>query len=277
MQITNMSYAGPREIRYLFIDGAYFRKVVQKLGEEFFGTATPPIDYQKVGSGYTKVFYYDCLSPRGTNESNKDYESRVEQQRADFANLSLLDGWHVSLGKTVGTGKQARQKQVDIQIAVDMLMHSHRRNMHRIAFITGDQDFKPLVDAVVREGMFIELWYEPRSASQDLVDAADSRRKLDAFAIHGLLTQAAQKQHCMPIRTSQPKDGFDNELALDVGRGQEGQVELYRDERGYVILHPDKNNDGYFLHLWHDDLAYLTKLYEHSYGHVLWEKKIVLK
>ena len=38
-----------------------------------------------------------------------------------------------------------------------MLSHAHRKNMHKTTLLTGDLDFKPLVDALVQDGMFVTL------------------------------------------------------------------------------------------------------------------------
>lgn len=139
---SGSAYRGPKEIRYLFIDGGYFRKVIERFGQRYFGGSSVPVDYQLVDGkfvayGFTKVFYYDCLAPQKNSESIREYTAGVARQEAHFRKLRSLDGWHVVEGVVKGTGGRARQKEVDIQIAVDMLTHSYRRNMHRVSFIAG--------------------------------------------------------------------------------------------------------------------------------------------
>jgi len=129
---VSSSYLGPTEIRYLFIDGGYLRAVVERFGQEYFNDPRVPIDYEAFTQGFTKVFYYDCLAPRKADESDADYVQRTAPQEAHFRKLRSLHGWHVVEGVVKDTGRRARQKEVDIQIAVDMLTHSFRRNMHRM-------------------------------------------------------------------------------------------------------------------------------------------------
>jgi uncharacterized LabA/DUF88 family protein len=39
-----------------------------------------------------------------------------------------------------------QHKKADVMIAVDMLTHPFRHNMHQTTLLTGDNDFKPLID-----------------------------------------------------------------------------------------------------------------------------------
>ena len=81
MGLDGGSYSGPQEIRYLFVDGGYLRKVAEKFGGEFFGVDELPINYV-LGARFTKCFYYDCLPAQRGNEALHAYEARVSEQRA---------------------------------------------------------------------------------------------------------------------------------------------------------------------------------------------------
>lgn len=260
-------------VRYLFVDARYFWKVLDNISRDFFGGGKLLVDFRALADSYTKAFYYDCYAPQKDDESDDDYKERcAKQEEEDFRKLHLLDRWHVFRGVTIGKGKEARQKQVDIQIAVDMLTHSHHRNMEQVTFIAGDQDFKPLVDAVVREGMFIELWYEERSVSKDLLCAADAQRKLDVYAVHTFLTKQFQKQHPLPKMFGQIGKAIDNAVLCESGVGDEEGIELYKVEDEYLVLHTDQLNQGYFTEMRSTDLAFLKKCYEAAFGKVVWSK-----
>lgn len=87
-----------------------------------------------------------------------------------------------------------------------------------------------MVDAVVREGMFIELWYEPSSASDELVCAADARRVLDVYALHGMLDPKYQLAHPLPQRVQ--KGGKEAQHAFLVAQGKTNggeTIELFQD------------------------------------------------
>jgi hypothetical protein len=59
---------------YLFVDGAYFREVLENIGREFFGgDEEPTVDFAKFGQPYSKVFYYDCYAPQKDDELDEDY------------------------------------------------------------------------------------------------------------------------------------------------------------------------------------------------------------
>lgn len=271
MSSFGSSYRGPVEISYLFVDGAYLRGAIRAFGEKFFNTSDVPVDLSLLASQFTKVFYYDCLGPQAMQETEADYRGRMALQEAHFRKLRALRGWHVVEGVVKGTGKRARQKEIDILIAVDMLTHTHRRNMHKVAFIAGDQDFRPLVEAVVREGMFIDLWYEATTASSELIYAADSHRELDAYAIHEILDKEFQKMNPLPQRFAQPGKSIEQSVLIEKTMTADNlPVELYRQNGMFLIVQPETVNDGYFLHMSHADADLLKKMHAAMYGSVTW-------
>ena len=52
----------------------------------------------------------------------------------------------------------------------------------------------------MRDGMFIEIWYEQSSASVDLLDAADGRRLLDLHALYRYVERSFREAHPLPKR-----------------------------------------------------------------------------
>ena len=178
MVISGAGYTGPREIRYLFVDGGCVRAVIKDISARYAGGASLELNYDQLTSGYTKVFYYDALPGKKKEETIVDYEARIELQRRFLDEISSLDRFHVYEGdmrrSRVRRGNE--QKKIDVMIAVDMLTHTFRRNMHEATLLTSDLDFKPLLDALVYEGMFVTLWYPPNDTNKELVAAADRRQ-----------------------------------------------------------------------------------------------------
>lgn len=120
-----------------------------------------------------------------------------------FDQLRALPGWHVSEGLARHRKRERQvQKEVDILIAVDMLTHTHRKNMHRLTFVSGDQDFAPLLEAVVRDGMYVELLYPEGHTSQDLMHFADVARPMDIDFMYSVSTEAFRRRHELPIRSA---------------------------------------------------------------------------
>lgn len=77
-------YSGPKEISYLFVDGAYLRELVESFGQQCFDDLQISLDYGQLATGFTKVFYYDCLAPKKTQESDSEYAARIVTQEKHF-------------------------------------------------------------------------------------------------------------------------------------------------------------------------------------------------
>jgi uncharacterized LabA/DUF88 family protein len=78
-------------------------------------------------------------------ETDSAFDFRVKKQTDEFNAIRSLPGFHVRLGTLSGTGKRLRQKEVDVQLAVDMLTQAFAKNMNRATLIAGDLDFRPVV------------------------------------------------------------------------------------------------------------------------------------
>jgi uncharacterized LabA/DUF88 family protein len=71
--------------------------------------------------------------------------------------------------KTKGKGS----KRVDIALATDMLTHAHRGNYDLAVLVAGDEDYVPLVEAVMSEGRRVALWFVESGLSPELRRTAD--------------------------------------------------------------------------------------------------------
>jgi hypothetical protein len=158
--------------RYLFVDGNYLRSDFVKALDEF---GVPEVDGAKnlwwppvlarIKSELRcqKAFYYDSYDPE-----DEDKRRFIEWVRG-------LEGFHAPVGtlKPKSKGKPARQKEVDVQLAVDILTHVFRGNTKEVVLVAGDLDFNPLVTAVVEAGAWITLLYDGRSGDAQLRMSAD--------------------------------------------------------------------------------------------------------
>ena len=164
--------------QYLFVDGGYIRVVLENRLKNLM---CDPADIDIGGvrrecGGGNKVFFYDCVDK---TQSQND----IARQEKVLSSIREADGCHVRLGEIRGSGKNKRQKEVDVLLAVDMLTYAHRGVMTRAVLLAGDRDFKPVVEALVQAGCYVTVVCEKRSASADLLDAADARRYLDIPAL----------------------------------------------------------------------------------------------
>lgn len=267
---------------YLFIDGGYLRSALERKAKKFFGLDTIPLDYQSFfgGIGYSKRFYYDCLPPKKSGEAREDHELRIQPVVDHFNNLRGLDGFHVFLGSTTSEGTKARQKGVDIMISVHMLTHSFRGNMAKATLLTGDSDFKPLIEALVQDGTDVTLWYDPENANQDLVYAADSQRTLEINFILLNAPAAFRIQHPPAQLFSGPFQGktLNGEATarpVRLGTTSSGfPVMLFQLASGpFLLILPDKFNmqAGYSLHIQHSDAGFIEKFMAERQTPITWD------
>ena len=180
----------PTATQYLYVDGASLRGRIANLSEKFFCGASFDIDFAKLKGGFTKVFYYDAIPVREEGEEEAAYEHRISPIRAIFDAAASADGIHVYEGDARRRRRRGlQQKKVDVMLTVDMLSHTFRRNMLSATLLTGDGDFKPLLDALVEMGMFVTLWYPADETSSELIQAADARIKLGWYDLQSILLQ----------------------------------------------------------------------------------------
>lgn len=65
---------------YLFVDGNYLQLAYESLVKKFFGNSGD-LDFAKLGSGPSRVFYYHALDDeQRSGESQADFEKRVDEQ-----------------------------------------------------------------------------------------------------------------------------------------------------------------------------------------------------
>lgn len=157
-------------IEYLFIDAAYLNFRL-KTWSKYFNEEKIDIDFYTFTKAYDKVFYYDGVSDDDANKNNS------------LNCLREIPNFHVLTGTIKGEGKKKRQKQVDILIAVNMLMHTIRKNMNHCTLLAGDEDFKPLIDALIQEGMNVTIWADKASASKNLLYSADRIKELSLMEV----------------------------------------------------------------------------------------------
>jgi uncharacterized LabA/DUF88 family protein len=194
---------------YLFIDGGYLSDVYRRLFVPLFGDAYL-VDYRAIMQtfGARRAYLYDCLDDvRKTGESDADLKARVEQQEAHFDAIDKMEGVHVRYGY-LAPGKKRNQKEVDVLLVVDMLTHAFNKNMDEAVLVSGDRDFRPVVESIVRRGTLVKVAYDPRNGSRPLARAADNEMEIDITALcrwikldkydnaHKHFPQAMLHQHC---------------------------------------------------------------------------------
>ena len=164
---------------HVFIDGGYLREVAREqkaalvnpraLASKLVGSptiqgwASDPARPKNALLGRTT--YYDAI-PDASAETNPDLE---QYWRA----IELEDDVHLGFGALRGLKRSARQKGVDVQIAVDMLTGAFSSIFDIAVLVAGDADFVPVVEEVKRKGVMVVIAAANRSLSNDLRRVAD--------------------------------------------------------------------------------------------------------
>ncbi len=257
---------GLTKIRYLFIDGGSLDSVLATFSKELLSDQEIEIDYFRLAQGYQKVFYYDCLPAQKNDENDSDYQIRIKPKIDLFNKLKSLDRFHVYEGTARFRDKRRgqEQKQVDTMIAVDMLTHSFRKNMHEATLITGDLDFKPLIDALVQDGMYVSLWYPKGRVNYELVDAADSKLPLRFSIVQQWFTNRFNSKINIPDITQPQFPDIDNAWKLIGTIEKNYKAFLYEKQSNFAAI--VKNKDGEDFLLKHNNLNQLKFYVDHVYG-----------
>ena len=162
-------------VAHVFIDGGYLRKIGDDLSVPFpdpSALAQGMVDTPTVQSWASdptrrtnallgRIMYYDAIPDGGVDPNLDEYWRTIE----------LQPDMHLGFGALRGLKRKARQKGVDVQIAVDML---ERSSLFDIAIlVAGDADFVPVVEAVNRRGIMVVVAAELNSLADDLRRVAD--------------------------------------------------------------------------------------------------------
>ena len=149
----------------ILIDNYYLKKEVLNHMEGTF-----KLDYksfcdllcQKHNSSLFRTYVYDCEF-----KSNEVLLDRLEK----------LANFKIRRGEKKKVGFHFVQKQVDIQLAVDMITLS-KSNIQNIILVSGDTDFIPVVKYVQDQGTRVYLWSANKDNNGELARNCDGANPL---------------------------------------------------------------------------------------------------
>jgi len=260
-------------IKYLFIDAAYAKEAYRKAMEAVFGLLgdfSPGMIVEQVQP--FRTYIYDCFDDeQGSSETDAQFKARVEAQEAYRSRTSSLSGVHLREGTLAGkmtARRQRRQKEVDILLAVDMLTHGFNRNMTHAVLLSGDLDFRPVVEALVRGGVFVEVWYEKTTAAKELYWAADLGQPLDWHTLHNWSGHAFTLAHPVPRVTTAHAPIIDAAL-IRSGMFEGRKAQMWRPANEPFTLRVERS-DG-VLWLEHKQQEVVERYYSMIYGPIEWQ------
>lgn len=185
---------------YLFVDGNCLTVTLKNVADRYFGGASIPVDFAALKAGHKKVYYYDAVPVRGYTEDADTWEKRTAAKRDELSHIARQPGYHVRAGDArARKGRGVEQKMVDVQLAVDMMALGGQGIFGRAVLLTGDLDFKPLVEALVAMGVDLTLQYPMGETNGDLIEAADSAQPLHVSQVTALSTDAFRRANPLPV------------------------------------------------------------------------------
>jgi len=260
------------DMTYVFVDGAYLRRVADDLIGEMFSTPAE-LDFRAlrgVGPNVRRIFYYDCLNDvQKENEPTANFTSRVNAQQAAFDEIQSLEGFHVRLGSLSGSHRKLRQKKVDVLLAVEALDHAVRGNMSRACLIAGDLDFAPLVDSLIRLGTYVQILYHPRSAARGLYMAADIGQPITFGDVYNWSTPDFRRRHPIPSALANGPPPTAEHAVIKSGTSNGKAVSLYKVGDEYLLFSP--KYDHYSLAVQFSEANFLEKFFGIAYGPIEWK------
>jgi len=177
----------------VFVDGSYLDHVLdeqrqgrrvsyEKLVEAIVGRAGKDREI-------IRVYYYHCLPYQG-NPATEEQRQRFSRAQGFFRALQRTPRFEVRRGRLSYRGLDSEgkpifeQKQVDLLLGVDLMLHATKGNVDEIFLIAGDSDFIPAIRAVKSEGILVYLVHGAKP-HDDLLDEADERIQITPELIGG--------------------------------------------------------------------------------------------
>lgn len=233
------------ETQYLFIDGNSLRVTVDNVSRRYFDGEPIVLRWASVKDRARKAFYYDALPVKTAEEDENAYFLRTNQKRQELSAIEREDGFHVRTGDALYRKKRGNeQKMVDVQLAVDALLQASRGLFSACTLITGDLDFRPLINALVEMGINVHLVYPPSSVNDELLAAADFVSPLTVVQVVNWSKNITKFRDRLPIHSMQDRHG-----AVDRGDlvsiwldPRYGECRILRSDNGLIMvssIHPD--------------------------------------
>jgi len=266
------------DLPYLFIDGNYANEIYRQAMRDVFGIDDEPDPRSLLRAiRFHRAYYYDCPTEKRSDEADPEYQARRDKQQAYFDEFKELQGVHVRLGTL--RGRRARQKEVDVLLAVDMMTHGFNKTMSNAVLLTGDLDFRPVVDALVRNGIFVRIMYEAQSGSKELREAADYGIRLGWHQLYNWGRETFRSANRVPeVTMNAPEFLFqpvESGTIRQPATGRTSPVLLTRSGDTWQIL--IENWDGHRLGITHRDPQVLERYAGRLYASIEWTGRRIAK
>jgi hypothetical protein len=99
--------------------------------------------------------------------------------------------------------------------------------------LAGDLDFLPIVEALVQRGVFVDVWFDRKSAAKELYDAADFWREIPFSELHSRSRGAVLGKYPLPQRFTGA--GMSQRQPIKRGKFAASPAFLYQFDSGYQL------------------------------------------
>ncbi|MDQ3817615.1 MAG: NYN domain-containing protein [Acidobacteriota bacterium] len=276
---------------YTFIDGGYLRRRHSDITKKWFGSEAPiyfpffidrlntlidpyprfvPLDRGDLIEPLTpKIFYYDCLDEEQRQDEDKAaFDKRIQEQSDFLKSIRNVFGCHIRLGTLKGSRRIRRQKEVDILLAVDMMVHAAQKNMSRAVLFAGDQDFKPVVESLVQLGIFVQIIGEAKTTSRELTWAASAYNKMGFSDFYACTPVALRPQFPIPQYSNYARTDLKTSSPIKEGTLGERRCALYNTDHGFIAYLTGPNKTEFYQH---SDLERLELYLDLEFGSIIWD------
>ena len=148
-----------------------------------------------------------------------------------------------------------------------MLGHAVRGNYQRATLVAGDLDFRPLVEELVSLGRHVSVVFERSSASQDLLDAADSRVEMTLLQLWNWSSEQFRKS--CPLPAESRNEGSPRSPIQRKGMWNGRIVEVFSSATGYILWVQSTEND-YSITVTFPDFPRLEAYFREMHGAIEW-------
>ena len=131
-----------------------------------------------------RATYYTYV--KGNEERQREINEKIKELRiqqynvpgATYASHGLIKHLHPRTFRKI---KDRKSKGVDIQMTVDILTNVHMNNLDAVYLVSGDGDYKPVVEEAMRNGKHVFIAALSSGLNKDLRFLGDDFIDLDQY------------------------------------------------------------------------------------------------
>jgi len=140
----------------VFIDNGYFKRVLRATSAQGINLeAFSKWLCSRVNAEWYRTYFYDCM-PHQSNPPTDQERQMFSRMNRFIYSIGKLPRFQVRMGRLIRLPDgHFKQKGVDIQLTIDLLRLSLRRDIQKAILVACDSDFVPAVQEARNEGVLV--------------------------------------------------------------------------------------------------------------------------